>query len=197
MLETPGLEVAVIFEDDAVASSGLDFSRSEISNLANADWDMLLLGYIQRYPTEPTVVRGAVRVTHPFFGLHAYALRRKGAKFLLAHLQYPLSAQLDALIGMLANLHRDEFSIFAPSRGSLFSQLQTTRSTTQSASYDCQLCDHEDSCSADIRERRIQRERLTVAVVAAFLLGLLLAGTFALGYLARQKNTPPRKPTKK
>lgn len=193
MLDTPGLELAVIFEDDAVASHSMrSILEDDFVNLRDANWDVLLLGYIQRYPTEPSIARGTVRITHPFFGLHAYAIRRTGAEFLLSHVQYPLTAQLDGLIGMLANLHRDKFVVLALSRGSIYSQLQNSRSTTQSATYDCHLCDYEESCSANELERRSQSQRMIVAMLGAFLLGLLLAGAFALGFAA--KKSPPSSP---
>lgn len=184
LLETPGAKFAMIFEDDAVENFGAgEFRRHEFEQLAPKlssarDWDVLLVGVIHRYPTDPSPVSGTQRVVHPFFGMHAYAVSRRGAEYMLSKLQYPLTAQLDAWIGMLANLHRDEFVVLSLQAGSLYSTLQSNRSTTQSSVYDCQLCDHEETCSASDREARSMTQKTILATAMAFIIGVVLAALY-------------------
>lgn len=139
----------VVLEDDAEVDVGVQ--KGDLKEaVSKAPWDLFLLGMIPIHAPETVVHSPAVkRVTDVFFGTHAYALTDKGAKFLLARLEFPLTAQVDSWIGMLANLHRDQFFV-ACCRGKPPVRIRNagTVSTTQSKVPDCDLCDLEERTNA-------------------------------------------------
>ncbi len=99
-------DAIIIFEDDTLPTLAVDEVRRRLDSVPE-DWDIVLLGAF--YEDCVNVNQHFCRIKR-FFGLHAYIIRKKAAKYLVPR-ALPIAQQIDTWLADLSE--RNEINVYA------------------------------------------------------------------------------------